>query len=262
METNKAVKSFVLYLKSEAGLSRNTVAAYTRDLRKVNLDTVDAVSAQAAIDAQGCAATGRRLASVLRQFATFHRLPWASALESPATPKPDPAVMTEAATRDMLAKISDTRDKAIVELLYATGLRASEAAGLRLGDLGVDHVRVRGKGSRDRLVPWGRTVQAIVAEYIRVRAAEHPTTDFLFLSRTGRPMDRNDIWAVVHKYAPEGASTHTLRHSCATHLLNGGADLDTIKRILGHQSLATTQVYTHVTTERLQKVYRKCHTRI
>ena len=252
------IAKYMIFVKTEAGLSRNTQAAYARDLRRVKAETLTQASAQAAIDAEVNPATARRLASVLRQFASFHGLPWAAKLEMPPARRPDPAVMTEDQTCNMLAKISEPRDKAIVELLYATGLRASEAAGLRLGDLKEDHVRVHGKGSRDRLVPWGRAAQAAIREWLRIRASENPATDHVFLTRTNRPMSRNDIWAVVHKYAPEGASTHTLRHSCATHMLNSGADLPSIQRILGHESLVTTQVYTHVTPARLGAVYKKC----
>jgi integrase/recombinase XerD len=265
METN-AVKSFVLYLKVEAGLSRNTISSYVRDLHKAKAGpSMTQESAQAAVDAEANAASARRLASMLRQFAVFHKLSWADRIDSPRTPRPDPAVMTETEVARVLDTVREPRDKALLELLYATGLRASEAAGLRLADLHETYVRVRGKGSRDRLVPVGRRALAAIREWVRVRASEHPATDFLFVTRTNRPMSRNDVWAVVRRavmaagLSGKGFSTHTLRHSCATHLLNGGADMQTIQKILGHESMATTQTYTHVTVEHLKAVYRRCH---
>jgi integrase/recombinase XerD len=165
------------------------------------------------------------------------------------------------------------RDRAILELLYATGCRASELSNLKTRDVHLDeaYCRCHGKGDKERIVPLGRMGAEAVREYLdtdrpllAARCATPP--EWLILSRRGRRLRREAIWELVKKYAARAGispdiSPHTLRHSFATHLLAGGADLRQVQEMLGHASIATTQIYTHVDQSRLKRVHRKFHPR-
>ena len=156
------------------------------------------------------------------------------------------------------------RDSAILEVLYAGGIRVSELTGLKVEDLSLDEGRilVRGKGDKERLVPLGRTAVAALLLYIdhaRPRLLQAPS-NVLFLSNRGRGLTRGWVWSLV-KHADPGASPHTLRHSCATHMVENGADLRTVQTLLGHADIGTTQVYTHVALGRLKAVHRTHHPR-
>jgi site-specific recombinase XerD len=179
------------------------------------------------------------------------------------------------------------RDRAILELLYATGIRVGELCGLRLGDvdLTADTVLVLGKGAKQRIVPFGEPARAALLDYlVKGRVAMLPGTvrpatatatsrqnakadqDALFFNRRRRPMTQRDVRGMLERYrvaagAPAGTSPHTLRHSYATHLLEGGADLRSVQELLGHVALTTTQTYTHVSNERLRRVYEQAHPR-
>jgi site-specific recombinase XerD len=179
------------------------------------------------------------------------------------------------------------RDRAILELLYATGIRVGELCGLRLGDvdLAADTVRVLGKGAKQRVVPFGEPARVAVLDYlVDGRAAMLPGADrparsttaspregaddreALFFNRRRKPMTQRDVRGMLERYrlaagAPAGTSPHTLRHSFATHLLEGGADLRAVQELLGHVALTTTQTYTHVSNERLRRVYEQAHPR-
>jgi integrase/recombinase XerD len=163
------------------------------------------------------------------------------------------------------------RDRAILELLYATGLRASELAGLKTGDLnvGIGYLRCLGKGNRERVIPVGKAAISATVDYLRELRPKLVKTfsgDFLLLSRTGRAMSRIEIWRLTKKYAalagmPKKLTAHTLRHCFATHLLAGGADLRSVQEMLGHVDIATTQIYTHVDQERLSKIHKQFHPR-
>ena len=163
------------------------------------------------------------------------------------------------------------RDVAILELLYAAGLRASELCGMSVADanLTVGFVRVMGKGSKERIVPVGQAAIATIGRYL---AENRPTLlgerrcDRLFLSKSGRPFDRVSLWMLVERHAKmagilKRVSPHTLRHCFATHLIGGGADLRVVQELLGHADVATTQIYTHVDTDRLRAVHKKFHPR-
>ena len=165
------------------------------------------------------------------------------------------------------------RDRAVLELLYATGCRASELSNLRLLDVHLDErfCLCRGKGDKERLVPLGGRAVGAVGAYLqherpRLAAAGRSAADWLLLSSRGRRLRRERIWELLKKYArrvgaPPEVSPHTLRHSFATHVLTGGADLRQVQEMLGHASIATTQIYTHVDSSRLKKVHRKYHPR-
>jgi integrase/recombinase XerD len=159
------------------------------------------------------------------------------------------------------------RNAALVELLYAGGLRVGEAVGLKQQDLRLDNgsVLVRGKGDKERVVPLGAAAVRAVERYIAdgrpvLLKAGAGVQRALFLSSLGRGMNAQAMWKVVKAFSP-GASPHKLRHSCATHMVGHGADLRTVQTILGHADIGTTQVYTHVAIERLKEVHRMCHPR-
>jgi integrase/recombinase XerD len=175
------------------------------------------------------------------------------------------------------------RDRALLETLYATGCRASEVVGLKLADVYLDSgfCRCFGKGSKQRIVPLGRPAIAAIRSYLAEdrgqltedseKATDSPvlcplSSDLLFLSKSGRPLTRIFLWALVKKYCqraglPRTVSPHTLRHSFATHMLAGGADLRTVQELLGHASIQTTQHYTHVDRDRLKAIHRQFHPR-
>ena len=163
------------------------------------------------------------------------------------------------------------RERAILELLYATGIRVSELTGLTLDNINLDiaYVRVFGKGRKERVVPVGQTALEAIEAYLadlRPKLVTAKSRNALFLSRTGRPLDRTNVWRMVDKYARltglDGkTSPHTLRHSFATHLLEGGADLRVVQELLGHADVSTTQIYTHVDKSRLKSIHQKYHPR-
>ena len=166
------------------------------------------------------------------------------------------------------------RDKAMLEMLYATGARVSEMANMKMGDLhlSIGYLRCIGKGQKERVIPLGKTAIKYLTDYLedaengRNKLAKEKSGSFLFLTRTGKPMDRTAIWRVVKKHAaraglPDKLTAHTLRHCFATHMLSGGADLRSLQEMLGHADVATTQIYTHVDNERLKSIHKKFHPR-
>lgn len=176
-------------------------------------------------------------------------------------------LVTQPADDDPLA----ARDRAILELFYATGLRVSELVGLRLEDVHLDlgYLRCFGKGSKERVVPIGSQAVEAVSKYLqelRPQLADGRSGDRVFLSRTGKPIDRTNCWRLVVKHARQmglsgKVSPHTLRHCFATHLLAGGADLRVVQEMLGHSDISTTQIYTHVDNSRLKAIHQKFHPR-
>jgi integrase/recombinase XerD len=167
------------------------------------------------------------------------------------------------------------RDRALLETLYATGCRASEVVSLKLADVYLDAAFCRciGKGSKQRVVPLGRPAIAALREYLAEKPAklksfgsqgEPPPDSHMFTSKSGRPLTRIHLWSLVKKYCkraglPHTVSPHTMRHSFATHMLSGGADLRTVQELLGHASIQTTQHYTHVDRDRLKAIHRQFH---
>ncbi len=294
------VLDFLAYLEFERGLSRNTLEAYRSDLAQfgahLTLSGVDVLEARhddlvGWLDALSAGAGGRppaapatlqRKAACLRSFYRHLRRdeliahdPTAE-LRSPRKSQKLPQVLT----RDEIALLLRTpagqdpgavRDRALLEVMYACGLRASEAVGLELADLDLNDglLRARGKGSKERLVPIGRTAIAAVRAYLRrgrpalvgVRE-EHR----LFVNQRGGQLTRQGLYKIVQRHAKtagleERMSPHTLRHSFATHLLAGGCDLRSLQEMLGHADIATTQIYTHLSAERLKDVYFDAHPR-
>lgn len=163
------------------------------------------------------------------------------------------------------------RDQAMIELLYATGIRVSELVSLRTHQVNLEgnYLAVRGKGSKVRLVPFGRWAREKVLQYIeaiRPRLVGKKESAFLFLTRSGKPLTRQGFWKLIRRYAlaagiEKRVTPHTLRHSFATHLLEGGADLRSVQSMLGHSDISTTQIYTHVTRAHLKEAHRRFHPR-
>lgn len=288
------LRDFTACLRAEAGLSENTVRAYGRDLRRwfATLERAgrpppearreDVLDHLASERARGL--SPRSLSRALAALRTFHRFLVAEGraaadptggVDAPRLWSRLPAVLSREDVEALLAApngrtVLGRRDRALLETIYGCGLRASEAAGLRTDqvsfDLGV--LRVVGKGSRERLVPFGGRARAALEAWLssgRPRLARGDLPH-CFLSKAGKPMLREDVWRVVRKHLRAAgvaaeASTHTLRHSFATHLIEGGADLRSVQEMLGHASVSTTQIYTHTDAARLRKVHREFHPR-
>ncbi len=292
----REICSFLDYLSVEAGLSENTLLGYGRDLREFarfclgkKVDSVSKLSASCVysylhyLTGESLAeASINRVLVAIKMFLRFGQLQklvaedFTDILEGPKLWQRLPKVCSKEKVLDLLncpgpEEPYYLRDKAILEVLYAAGCRASEVAGLRCGNvnLKVGFLRCLGKGSKERVIPIGKKACGAIEEYsarLRPRMAKEISKDYLFISRTGRVLDRVDIWRVVKKYARraglgDNVSTHTLRHCFATHLLSGGADLRSVQEMLGHVDVATTQIYTHVDSERLRKVHKQYHPR-
>jgi len=288
------IREYVAYLRVEKGLRPLSCEAYERDLLQF-AEYLEALPATLAGAAQAQVAgflehlekhgvesrSAARKLSCLRGFYRWllldqriHRDPTLN-LESPATWKVLPkslavsevdAMMERAAlAADQLpANAIALRDRAILELLYAAGLRVSELTGLNQADLSLDAGRalVRGKGDKERIVPLGRASIEALEEYLKNGrpTLEKKPSSRVFLSSRGRPLSRGWVWRLV-KQSEREASPHRLRHSCATHMVERGADLRTVQTLLGHADIATTQVYTHLALGRLKAVHRQHHPR-
>ena len=294
------VEEFLSWMASERGRSRNTLAAYRRDLagycewlaaRHATLLTVDRAQLDQFVQARR--GSGAAPSSVARQLAAIRMLHRFMTEESvrPDNPSADvegvrvpagiPHPLSEAEVGALLDAVVATdpaslRDRALLEFLYATGARISEACDLSLGDLDRDNrlVRLFGKGAKERIVPFGRAAAATMDDWLLkgrehlepVRWARRGDQEAVFLNTRGSRLSRQAAWTIVKKYGErvglaDKLSPHVLRHSCATHLLDHGADLRVVQEMLGHASISTTQVYTKVSQERLWQVYRQAHPR-
>jgi integrase/recombinase XerD len=294
------IHAFLSYLRVEKGLSQNTILAYGRDLkrfaaflslrrkREINQvnreDIVDFLSNlyKEKLDSRSVA---RYLVSVrgFFRYAVMEELVKTDPTENLESPKIRQSLPTYLrveeidrilATPDLTTPIG-LRDRAMLEVLYSTGLRVSELLNLRISDVDMRMgcVRCIGKGDKERLVPIGRKAIAAVEQYLaeaRPKFALSPTitqhNHVLFLTRNGRRLSRISIWKIMHDYGVKlglrGRLTpHKLRHSFATHLLEGGADLRSVQLMLGHADISTTQIYTHVVEERLKQIYKAHHPR-
>jgi integrase/recombinase XerD len=293
------------WLAVERGLSVNTVAAYRRDLahyaRFLATKAVGAAAdvtpatvgafvdhLRAAVDDDGRpryrpASVARMLVAV-RSFHGFCLMEGHTATDpsedtgAPRVPQGIPKALTEAEVAALLDGVEGDdpvacRDRAMLEVLYGTGLRISELVGLNLGDLDLDEgfLRAFGKGAKERVVPVGRTATTAVNAWLASRRAviadaRHPDLDAVFVNPRGRRLTRQGAWQIIQRHGlraglGERLSPHVLRHSCATHMVEHGADLRVVQELLGHASVSTTQVYTKVTQSRLRAVYDAAHPR-
>jgi integrase/recombinase XerD len=295
------VLDFLAYLEFERGLSRNTLDAYRTDLlqfgrfleeREVSAleaqpgDVADFLEALARGDRDGRApaspATIHRKSACLRSFYRHLRRdglldtdPTAT-LSTPRRSRKLPQVLTRGEIEKLLSQPRGTepaalRDRALLELMYACGLRASEAIGLELMDVDIEEgvLRARGKGSKERVVPIGQAALKALRMYLergRPALVKGAPEAHLFVNFRGGQLTRQGLYKIVRRHAvtaglADRMSPHTLRHTFATHLLAGGCDLRSVQEMLGHADVATTQLYTHLSSERLKDVYFRAHPR-
>lgn len=296
-----AITEYLTHLRIERGRAANTVAAYRRDLARyrafcaaAGVTSLTQVTAELVADylatlragdathpPLAASSTGRAIVAV-RQFHAFAALEgWAEAdpaaeIRPPKTPLRLPHAVSLTDVERLLAgpdphTALGARDRAVLELLYGTGCRVSELTGVDVDDLdtGQRTLIVTGKGDKQRLVPVGRAALAATEDYlVRVRpgfAAAGRFTPALLVGRRGTRLTRQTVWTILTRAATAaeltGIHPHTLRHSYATHLLEGGADVRVVQELLGHASVTTTQLYTQVTIEHLREVYRLAHPR-
>ena len=289
------VAAFLNYVQVERGLAANTLAAYRSDLgkfarfcqpRKLALARVERQHVvdflgtlyQQGLDSRSVArvlVTLRTFFRFLRQEGVVRREP-TEHIESPKTWKRLPKFLSVEEVERLLttpdtATPRGLRDKAMLEVLYATGLRVSELVGLKVADIQQEagYVRCLGKGNKERVVPVGKQALAALEAYLRrgrPSLSKRQSSPHLFLSQRGRGMTRQNFWQLLRQRARQAGvrtrlTPHVLRHSFATHLLEGGADLRSVQMLLGHADISTTQIYTHVAQERLRNIYRAHHPR-
>jgi integrase/recombinase XerD len=293
------VLDFLAHLEFERGLARNTLTAYRTDLLQFGsflagrnraateaerTDVADFLADLATGNGHpACSpATINRKAACLRSFYRHLRRedlidddPTA-ALAPPSKSRKLPRVLSYAEVKRLLESVKDgdaiaLRDRALLEIMYGCGLRASEAVGLAVNDVDLRRgfVRPHGKGNKERTVPLGREAAAAVKRYLRTGRAElvgSRARSNLFVNFRGGPLTRQGLYKIIRRHAREVGldgrmSPHTLRHSFATHLLSGGCDLRSVQEMLGHSDVATTQLYTHLSGERIREVYFKAHPR-
>ncbi|MFM8288990.1 MAG: site-specific tyrosine recombinase XerD [Planctomycetaceae bacterium] len=287
---------FIKYLQAEAGMSENTVSAYRTDLGQflewlkskgvaelalVDLDILSDYLQSLHERPLAATSIARHLVSI-RMFFRYLVLEAvlqesvAELLNSPKLWQHLPHVLSPDMVNRLLAAPGagdrfPLRDRAVLTVLYATGCRASEVTSLRLRDVNLDQASARcvGKGNKERVVrlnPVARLALEAYLQHERPLLAGIRQPESLFISRSGRPLTRVFVWSLVKKYAGRAGasgevSPHTLRHSFATHMLAGGAELRALQELLGHASIATTQIYTHVEHSRLKAVHEECHPR-
>lgn len=298
MQLARALDSYLRHVTIERGLSAHTVSAYRRDLggyvewlgAEGVVDTAEVTPAvvgrfiaeRAGAEPPPAASSLARLQSSVRGWHRFLAREGiedddpSGRLRPPKAPRRLPKALTIDQVERLLSAPSaeeplGIRDRALLELLYATGARVSEAVGLDVDDLAHgDVLRLRGKGSKERIVPIGSYARTAVDAYLtRVRpqlAASGHSSARLFLGARGAPLSRQSAWLIIRSAAERAqitaeVSPHTLRHSFATHLLQGGADVRVVQELLGHASVATTQIYTHVSVDTLRDIYATSHPR-
>ena len=305
MRVTVAIDRYARHVTIERGLAANTVAAYRRDLGgyaawlaehgvdevgEIGVEHVTGfIATQAVREPRPAASSLARLQSSVRGLHRFLVAEGVAAVDAGAGLRPPklPRRLPAALTIDQVERLLDAagpaperaepgamiplRDRSLLELLYATGARVSEAVTLDVDDAaGRDVLRLRGKGSKERIVPVGSFAQTALDAYLtRVRpelATRASGTPRLFLGARGGPLSRQSAWAIVRRAAERAqladrVSPHTLRHTFATHLLQGGADVRVVQELLGHASVSTTQIYTHVTIDTLRDVYATSHPR-
>jgi integrase/recombinase XerD len=286
------VERFLNYLTVEKGLSRNTLEAYKRDISKFQKHIEDAgktitrfkradiVSYITLLRDSGnqTSTIARHIASIrgLCRFFLIEGIIREDPVENLSTPKgwkKIPRIIGSEEVSDLLkkpeGKILSLRDRAMLGIIYSSGLRASEVINIKMGDINFEagFITVIGKGSKQRVIPVNELAIETVTEYIeklRPEILKKRTSQFLFIAKGGKPMTRQRLWQLIKTYSAGSSvniSPHTLRHCFASHLLDGGADLRALQKMLGHTDISTTQIYTKVTPERLKKVHKDFHPR-
>ncbi|MBL8022103.1 MAG: site-specific tyrosine recombinase XerD [Leptospirales bacterium] len=289
------IKDFQDYLLVEKGLSENSIFSYTYDLKKfhnyaqgkkkdlLKIETDDITSFLK--DQKRKKISSRSLArsvAALRQFYRYLKEEKrvtknpVDKVQAPEVQRTLPDYLTIAEINDLFGAIKETdpyemRDKAIFELLYSSGLRISEACQLKMEDVDMENmfITVRGKGGRERLVPFGEHSKAILKKYTdqaRDDILKERTSPCLFISKKGDSLNRKSVWRLLKKYLERTniakvVTPHTFRHSFATHMIENNADLRSVQELLGHIDISTTQVYTHLANRTLKEVHKKYHPR-
>ena len=285
---------FLDYLRVERGLANNTVQAYSKDLarfiqfledKKTTPEDVSVEQILEYISAIRRHLSSRSVARTISTIKTFFRFlvtekkiksSPARLLETPKLSQKLPVILTQNETKTLLSQpdissVTGQRDKAMLEVLYGTGLRVSELVNLKISDINLEagYLRTMGKGSKERIIPIGEKAVDSIKDYIsngRIKLLKGRQSPFLFLNFRGKPLTRQGFWKIIKRYGATAGiqkeiSPHKLRHSFASHLLEGGADLRSVQIMLGHADISTTQIYTHVTTKHLKETHRKCHPR-
>ncbi len=294
MSFRELIDQFMIYLRIEKGASKNTLEAYKRDLNEladflkekdVSLNEIDIDMLSNYVKLLSKRLSRRSLARNISAIRTFFRFlvsegilmenP-ARLLEVPKISKTLPGILNEHEIELLLNQppISTPiglRDKAMIELLYATGVRVSELVHLRINDMDFNngYIKVMGKGSKERFIPVGEKALNIIKEYIkeaRQKFDKKKGSPYLFLNNRGEPFTRQGFWKMLKSYAKKAGikkriTPHIIRHSFATHLLKNGADLRSVQMMLGHSDISTTQIYTHIDRSYLKEVYNRCHPR-
>ncbi|MCG7339689.1 site-specific tyrosine recombinase XerD [Staphylococcus sp. ACRSN] len=290
------IEEFLRFIQLEKGLSTNTIGAYKRDLTKYatfleenkvsHIDFVDRQTIQQCLGTlQDEGASSKSLARFVSTVRSFHQF----ALREKYAAK-DPTVLIETPKYDKklpdvlevnevlalletpdLSKNNGYRDRTMLELLYATGMRVSELIHIEIDDVNLimGFVKVFGKGNKERIVPLGEAVIDYLSTYIetvRPQLLKKTVTSVLFLNMHGKPLSRQAIWKMIKQNGIKAninktLTPHTLRHSFATHLLENGADLRAVQEMLGHSDISTTQLYTHVSKSQIRKMYNEFHPR-
>jgi len=287
------LKKYLDYLAVEKGLARNSVESYRRDMSKYfhfmntrNPDDItqsDLVSFLAFLTSKGIAAPSlaRHLSAIrgFHRFLLIDKLAKTDPTENIETPRGWKRLPKSLSSSDVDTILNQPdqatpiglRDKAMLELLYATGVRVSELVGLTVRNINLErgYVIVMGKGSKERVVPMGEVAVAAVVQYLdrgRAKLLKNGNSEHLFISSKHRGITRQMFWERIQHYTKvagitKAVSPHTLRHSFATHMLDNGADLRAVQAMLGHADISTTQIYTHVSRDRLKKMHEKYHPR-
>ncbi len=293
---DELTQQYLDYLIIEKGLSKNSLASYSADLAQYitfleknhindlnDVDTAVIFAWLINLTKKGLSAKSRarHLITIrgLYKFLINEKKVTSSPVKNVDIPKTGvslPKIMTVREVADLLEvpdirKPKGMRNAAMMEIMYGAGLRVSELILLCLQDINLDanFVRVMGKGSKERIVPIGSQARAITQKWIkegRPSLLKKISTPYLFVARAGNPMTRQSFWKIIKKYAllaniTKNVTPHTLRHSFATHLLEGGADLRSVQTMLGHSDISTTQIYTHISKEYLMKMHQKYHPR-
>jgi len=290
MEPKEYLNNFLSYISVEKGLAKNTAISYKRDLQSCfayfknhSIQILDATEEQITDYLwerkllKKATATIFREQEAIKGFYKFLftegqiKLNPAVQLKSPKLEKYLPATLSieevdKLLSAPNLTKLSGIRDKAILETLYAAGMRVSELTELKIPDVNLDvgFIKCFGKGSKERIVPIGSKAIEALKHFLTIR--KKTGNDFLFINPSGKKISRVSVWHILKKYAKTAGITkkispHTLRHSFATHILERGADLRTIQEMLGHSSISTTQIYTHIDKTFLKQQHKKFHPR-
>jgi integrase/recombinase XerD len=290
------LRSYLHYITLEKNLSENTVLSYKLNLNRYldyleskRIKNADDIKEETIIEflrtLSELLLSAKSISQNISAIKGFHKFLCGDSLvksdptqnlTKPKIRKSLPEVLTQDEV-DLILKQPDTsgrlglRDKAILETMYATGMRVSEALTFKQSDINFSDgfVRVFGKGSKERLIPIGRSAITWIKKYqseVRANLANENSKDVLFLNARGKPMSRMAIWDIVDKYTrmariDKSVHPHTFRHSFATHLLEGGADLRAVQEMLGHSDISTTEIYTHIDREYLKEVHRTFHPR-